>query len=171
VLTGTAFADTLTGNAGNDALNGGAGNDTLVGGAGVDNQQGGLGDDLFQLATMAEFAVGELINGGAGNDMLQLTGSAQSLNLAAIANDRIVGIEAIDLTGSGDNTLSLNLADVLDLSFTTNTLRVDGDAGDVVNSAGQGWTLGAEQLAGYTTYTFGAATLLIDNVITQTNIS
>jgi Ca2+-binding RTX toxin-like protein len=170
-LTGTAFDDSLTGNGGNDALNGGAGNDTLVGGAGADNQQGGLGDDLFQLTTLVEFAAGELIDGGAGSDTLQLGGAAQTLNLTLIANNRITGIEVLDITGSDNNTLSLNLADVLDLSFTTNTLRVDGDAGDVVNSAGQGWTVGAEQLAGYTTYTFGAATLLIDTDITQTNVT
>jgi trimeric autotransporter adhesin len=166
-LTGTAFTDTLVGNGGNDILIGGAGNDTLAGGAGADNQQGGLGDDLFQLFTLAEFAAGELIDGGADNDTLQIAGSNQVLNLVSIANNRITGIEVLDITGSGDNTLTLNLADVLDLSFTTNTLRVDGDANDVVNSAGQGWTVGAEQLAGYTTYTFGAATLLIDTDITQ----
>jgi Ca2+-binding RTX toxin-like protein len=169
-LTGTAFDDTLTGNSGNDVLIGGAGNDTLLGGVGADNQMGGLGDDLFQLTTLTEFATGELINGEAGNDMLQLTGANQVLNLIAIANNRITGIEVLDITGSGNNTLTLNLADVIDLSFETNTLRVDGDGGDVVNSAGQGWTVGAEQLAGYTTYTFGAATLLIDSDITQ-NIS
>ena len=168
-LTGTAFDDSLTGNGGNDILIGGAGNDTLLGGAGADNLQGGIDNDVIRLAAATEFIVGELINGGDGDDILQILSNAQSLNLTTIANDRIVNIEAIDLEGSACS-VTLNVADVLDISFSTNTLRVDGDATNTVTSTGQGWTLGAEQLAGYTTYTFGAATLLIDTDITQ-NIS
>ena len=60
--------------------------------------------------------------------------------------------------------------DVLDLSSTTNTLRVDGNAGDVVDR-NLGWTTGGTQTIGanmYRSYTQGAAVLLVDTDITVT---
>jgi hypothetical protein len=49
---------------------------------------------------------------------------------------RIQDIEVIDITGSGDNTLRLNLDDLLDASTSTNILKVLGNSGDKVNAAG-----------------------------------
>jgi hypothetical protein len=40
------------------------------------------------------------------------------------------------LTGSGDNTLKLNLNDLLDISSETNMLKVIGDSGDKVEVTG-----------------------------------
>ena len=91
------------------------------------------------------------------------------LDLTAVADDVITGVEVINLTGSGNNTLTLNLADVLAISTTTDTLRVDGNAGDTVNRGG-GWTQGADQAIGantYHSYTQGLATLLVDVDITS----
>jgi hypothetical protein len=55
------------------------------------------------------------------------------------------GIEVIDLTGTGGNTLELDQADLLHLSDSAafhpggaNTLIVDGNSGDEVHAAG-GW--------------------------------
>jgi hypothetical protein len=48
----------------------------------------------------------------------------------------IQDIEVIDMTGSGDNTLKLNLDDLLDASTSTNILKVLGNSGDKVNAAG-----------------------------------
>jgi hypothetical protein len=65
--------------------------------------------------------------------------------------------------------LNVTLSDVLALSSTTDTLRVDGNAGDVVN-AGSGWTAGADLIIGpntYQSYTQGTALLLIDTDITH----
>jgi hypothetical protein len=45
-------------------------------------------------------------------------------------------IEKIDITGSGDNTLIVNLNDVLDASTNTNILKVLGNSGDSVNALG-----------------------------------
>jgi hypothetical protein len=41
-------------------------------------------------------------------------------------------IEIIDIRGSGNNTLKLNLNDLLDASTSTNILKVLGDSGDTV---------------------------------------
>ncbi|CAC9507708.1 hypothetical protein formerly called flagellar hook-length control protein FliK, partial [uncultured Gammaproteobacteria bacterium] len=45
-------------------------------------------------------------------------------------------IEVIDITGSGDNILKLNLDDLLDASTSTNILKVLGNSGDEVIATG-----------------------------------
>jgi hypothetical protein len=117
---------------------------------------------------------GTRLDGGVGVDTLNFASVvAQSLNLTTLANDRIVGIEQININGlslgggSPNNTLTLNVGDVIAMS-DTDTLRVDGGVGDVVNSTGQGWTQGAVVIIGtnsYDSYTFGSATLLVDTDI------
>ena len=84
---------------------------------------------------------------------------------------RVHGIDVIDLTGSGSNLLEIALSDVLQIS-DHNSLRIDGNAGDVLLSQGQGWqlagggplTIGTQQ---YLSYTLGGAQLLADIDITQ----
>ncbi|WP_202783967.1 Ig-like domain-containing protein, partial [Bathymodiolus thermophilus thioautotrophic gill symbiont] len=48
----------------------------------------------------------------------------------------IQDIEVIDITGSGDNILKLNLDDLLDASTSTNILKVLGNSGDEVIATG-----------------------------------
>jgi hypothetical protein len=50
------------------------------------------------------------------------------LDLTNISNTRIQDIEIIDIRGSGDNTLKLNLNDLLDASTSTNILTVNTQA-------------------------------------------
>ena len=159
-LVGNAGADRMFGDADNDTLAGGDGNDTLTGGAGADRFDGGKGDDTIVLSAPA-FAK---IDGGAGVDTISLDGAGITLDLTTIAQSAIKGIERIDLAGSGNNALTLSIADVLDLSKSSNQLLVMGDAGDTVNR-GAGWTAGAVvSIDGqtYQTYTAGQATLLVD---------
>jgi Ca2+-binding RTX toxin-like protein len=175
LLDGGAGNDSLVGSLNGDALQGGLGNDTLIGNNGSDVLLAGAGDDVIRLGAMPEFGATEFIDGGAGTDMLQVTGAGQTLDVAH-AQKRIVGIEIVDLTGSGDNTLVLSLGDLLALSTTSDVLRVDGNSGDTLASAGQGWvltegapiTIGAHQ---YNAYTSSLGTLLIDTDITQTNVN
>ncbi|HEX6828997.1 MAG TPA: hypothetical protein VF104_08465, partial [Burkholderiales bacterium] len=91
------------------------------------------------------------------------------LNLSGLAGIRYVDLEQVNLTGTGNNTLSLAAADVVSISTTSNRLLVLGNAGDAVN-AGTGWTQGADQTVGaqvYASYTQGLATLLVDTDITR----
>ncbi|MNC92597.1 hypothetical protein D3C83_90510 [compost metagenome] len=82
------------------------------------------------------------------------------MNLTTIASSRFLNMEQINLTGGGNNILTLNTQDVLDFSTTTNTIRVLGDAGDSINIV-PGFT--DQGLSGnFHRYTFGGATLLVD---------
>lgn len=66
----------------------------------------------------------------------------------------------------------LDIADLLRLSVTSNTVRVDGNAGDSVATGDDGWGAGVADadLAGYTTYTNGEAKLIVDSDVTRSGI-
>lgn len=158
---GTAAADNLVGGQGDDLLDGGGGADVLYGGAGDDVL---MWDDQLRRAA-----------GGSGIDTLRVGDGAGQVDLTALPNSRLSGIERIVLAGSGDQVLTLGIDDVLALPDRVNVfvmggtrqLVVDGDAGDTVHSVGQGWVRGADvTLNGtdYVSYTHGsrAGQLLID---------
>ena len=154
---------------------------------------GGAGNDTFEIADQAvitalasSFGNGgntaqlAHIDGGSGIDTLKLTGSGLNLNLDSITNrsagttldglDRLSSIEIIDITGSGDNTLTLSLHDVLDLagsniftdsdgfgfgaSVPRHQMIVKSDAADhVILSDQADWFSGGTVTMGGTTYT------------------
>jgi len=176
---GTPSEDTLTGTADNDILIGGRGSDLLVGNGGADVLIGGGGFDEFEISS-STFA---RIDGGTGLDTLRLDGSGLTLDLPTLADNRLTNIEFIDITGSGDNTLTLDLQEVLNISSASSIQRsVDGsdpviiptghklkifrDFGDMVD-IGPGWTQQADQAdrgITFDVYTQGAATLEIQSL-------
>ena len=158
---GDATANTLTGTSGADVLLGAQGNDTLVGNGGADVLYGGEGDDVLAISDAALTR----LKGGTGTDTLRLDGSGFTLDLTAVSDLKIESIETVDLqAGAGAHTLTLDLLEVLNLSETSNSLTVLGDAADTVN-IGSGWT--SQGVAGgFETFTQGAATLEIDADIT-----
>lgn len=168
---------------GADRLLGGKGDDVLVydasdlqvdGGAGSDVQKGGAGDDV-----LVYDAADRRIEGDSGLDTLRLDASGVVLDLTLVTGPRLDGIERIDL-GGGGNTLILTALDVLNLAdgadawldACTRQLLVTGAAGDTVQSLGQGWVRGADQVVGGESYasfsTSGStAQLLIDLDLTR----
>jgi len=90
-------------------------------------------------------------DGGGGTDTLRLDGFIE-LNLTTIAKNKITAIEAIDITGAANNTLTWGLQDILDLSDTSNTLRIDGNTGDAVVLSDGTWTDGGLAIVSGTTY-------------------
>lgn len=148
-LTGTSEENILVGNGGNNVLDGGAGDDTLKGAGGND--------------TLVWDPADSEIRGGSGTDALKVTGFRVSLDLTVVANTLVTDVEVISLTGGGNNTLTLDVQDILDISSTTDTLKVLGGPGDTVNIVGA-FNTGATS-GRFTQYTVGAATLLIDSDI------
>ena len=164
---GTNEADTLTAHQGADArdvLIGQQGNDTLIADGGPDVLFGGQGDDRFETSDLRF----QKIAGGSGRDELRLVGSGLNLDLTTIADNKLTDIEVIDLTGSGNNSLTLNRLEVLNISSTSNTLVVRRNDGDTVNMGG-GWMQETNRVIGATTFDVfaqGAATLLVQQVDT-----
>ncbi|MGE0098238.1 MAG: putative Ig domain-containing protein [Hydrogenophaga sp.] len=139
--TGNTLNNVLTGNNANNVLNGGTGNDVLIGGGGADVFMGGAGRDVIVLnASNLASITSVRIDGGSERDTVKLdsTLSNQTLNLSTLDNTFIKGIEVIDITGGGNNTLRLNIRDVLSIHDSSsadgllNRLLVQGNAGDRV---------------------------------------
>ncbi len=134
--TGDDTDNTLIGTAAVDILVGGRGDDVLVGNGAADTLRSGQGDDTLAISDTAF----QRLVGGSGTDTLRLDTSSLTLDLRAIPDNKITGIERIDITGLGPNTLVLDALEVLHISDTSNTLIVIGDADDAVQ-LGFGWTL------------------------------
>jgi Ca2+-binding RTX toxin-like protein len=153
LMAGSQWADFLEGLGGADTLNGGGGNDTLDGGTGGDVLRGGDGNDLLFWES-ADVRV----DGDGGKDTL-LCGD---LDLTAVANGKIQDIETIACESS---TLTLNKSDILDLSSTTNTLKVLGNLETEVDIVG---TFKDAGISGHWhQYKLGTAVLLVDTEITN----
>ena len=159
---GTVSDETFWGTGGADVIVAGGGNDRLVGLGGADNLIGGAGDDALVVSSV-DF---RRIVGGSGSDTLELYGRGRTLDLTLISDTDVTGVEAIDITGSGNNRLVLNYMEVLNLSDTSNTLSIVGDTGDSVE-LGAGWT----EITGSGSskrFTQGAATILLADAIVTT---
>ena len=174
VLYGGAGGDVLLGFDGADALYGGAGSDTLFGefdndfldgGGSSDFVDGGPGDDILVYDPQ------DSIHGGTGTDTLQVDGSGITVGLSATSSTVFNGIEIINLTGSGNNSLDVTPSDVTSKT-DSGTLRVDGAAGDTVTGSG-GWASAGTTTINSTTYnvfTSGSATLQVQDTIDTTGL-
>jgi Ca2+-binding RTX toxin-like protein len=128
LLQGDAAANILVGNRGPDRLRGAGGQDVL---------RGGAADDVLEISDLTF----RRVVGGRGHDMLVLDNSSNViLDLITRPDNRITGIEAIDITGGplAANVLVLDKKEVLRISSDrnvqgdANTLLVLGDGGDVL---------------------------------------
>ncbi|MFM2330421.1 MAG: hypothetical protein RLZZ494_2524, partial [Pseudomonadota bacterium] len=180
---GTSSAESLTGTSGNNQIVAGAGDDTLTGAGGADVLYGGAGNDVIVLNASNVTALGQTggsqavmrVDGGTGIDTLRIDGAGITLNLTTLKTPVIQNIDIVDLTGSGNNALTLSVLDVLQLgaanTFSTagrQQLMVSGDAGDSVTLSDSGnWSVAGSLSYGGQSYTLynhnsSAAQLLID---------
>ncbi|MDZ5700476.1 Ig-like domain-containing protein [Enterobacter ludwigii] len=108
----------------------------------ADNQgdvwYGDAADNLYQVSDVASLT-DAVIQGGEGTDTLKLLGADQHLDMSALTN-KIQSMEVFDITGTGNNTLTLSAGDVLENASQNlfhdndfNQLMVKGDKGDRVN--------------------------------------
>ncbi len=163
-ILGTSEDDILKGTTAAEHFKAGDGNDKLIGRGGADSFDGGAGDDKTQVADLSFASV----DGGAGVDVLHLAGTGLNLNLAD-SGDRISDIEIISLYSQGDrNTLTLTAANLLNLSTTTNTLKVNGNAGGHIIVEDSGWIDGGNRGGNgyYHVYTQDDAVLLVGQNLT-----
>ncbi|MDP6059151.1 MAG: hypothetical protein QGH33_09675, partial [Pirellulaceae bacterium] len=161
--TGDSDSNRLAGTDQAEVQIGGQGDDLLIGNGGADVARGGQGDDTIYLTDLTF----RLFDGGRGEDTLMFTGGGLNLDLSAVYDNRLVGFEHIDLTGSGDNHLTIgNVREVLNISDTSNRLVVHRNADDTVD-LGTGWTeQSSETIDGsaFRVFTQGAAELLVENL-------
>ena len=121
-FSGTVDVDNLVGSSGADVIN------TL---GGADSVNAGAGDDTITVTGTDFFYV----DGGSGFDTLNLMLSGLEIELAELL--RAENIEAIDLTGSGNNQLNIEEALLLNklVSYRADgklRLVIEGNAGDSV---------------------------------------
>ncbi|WP_300055328.1 tandem-95 repeat protein [uncultured Roseobacter sp.] len=117
LLFGSDAGDVIDGGDGRDVLLGFDGPDTLDGGAGADVVLGGAGDDVLRIGQAADNGV-DVVDGGAGRDVLEID-MAGDLSDELIPVLDIRDIEAIDMENGKANVLEISLADVIDMSSTS----------------------------------------------------
>lgn len=142
---GTSKAETLTGSASGEVFIAGVGSDTIHTGGGPDVVHAGAGDDLISVSDF-DF---RLIDGGGGiKDIIKLTGSGMDFDVTSIGH-RLRSLEIIDIIGTGDNSITINASNVLQLSPVTNSININGNTGDAVHLVGS-WTAGTPSTSGQT---------------------
>jgi hypothetical protein len=162
VIQGTSRRDILKGTSAAERFEAGAGNDRLIGHGGADVFHGDAGNDYIRIGDLG-FG---LVDGGTGKDILGLGGRGLNLDLTD-KGDKISNIEVIYLYGNGDNTLTLTATDVINLSNTSNTLKVNGNTGDRIAVLDDGWIDDGVH-GNFHTYTNDGAVLLVGvNVATD----
>jgi hypothetical protein len=181
VLFGRDFtgASPLTGDAGNNVLAGdeeanqilgGVGDDVLLGAGGADVLLGGQGNDAIEIVDL----LFRRLDGGRGTDTLRLAADDLHLDLMSIPDNQLTGFEEIDLTGPGDQELTIgNVREALRISDTSNRLLIRRDLGDVVN-IGDGWSRsGSEEIdeVAFSRFTQGAAELLVQSLPPQVDLN
>ncbi len=180
VMFGAAFAGSMTprttiGTAVAEIFAGGSGDDVLTGGGGGDVFHGGAGDDRIVVAG-TNF---RLADGGNGTDTLVLADAGLTLDLAnPLVATKLQGIERIDLTGSGSNTLKIGSAAVLGGIGETvggkHILTVMGDGDDTVLFSEPQWRntgTFADSSGTYDRYEFGNAIVDIDQRIAMPGVT
>ncbi|WP_198555634.1 cadherin domain-containing protein [Colwellia sp. 75C3] len=151
---GTVDADKLLGTSADDRLSTGLADDVLVGNGGADVLYAGAGDDSISISDGSFVR----IDGGSGFDTLIFDGADFDLDLTS-APERVRGIEIFNITGSGDNQLSL-----VKTAGSLGRVIVIGDTGDRLLALDQLWVQdGSEAYLGtqFKRYTDGTAIMLV----------
>jgi VCBS repeat-containing protein len=161
------------GTSGTNLLMGTAGNDVMVGNGGIDQINAGAGNDKVVLnasnvSTLSAVNTG-VINGNAGINTLKLSGTDMLLDFSlAAVQSKVDNFSVLDITGTGNNTLKLNMLNLQTLSGAADNINtagvnesqmlvVHGDSGDAVileNAAS--WTVSNSLLGSTLSSTYGA---------------
>jgi Ca2+-binding RTX toxin-like protein len=131
-LIGNSGRNVMIGGAGNDTIDGGLDNDYLTGGAGADNLQGGEGDDVFLINSVADFAIGEIIDGGSGINELGYSGSAAATLVltSLVTHIGTVRLESVDGDINIDASATVGAYDFYMIVGNYGNNRLIGNSGD-----------------------------------------
>ena len=212
---------TSTGNVGTTAITSGAGDDFIttigknhtVATDGVEVINTGSGNDILQIQAsnitklaVAPGATAASFNGGADVDTLrlfQVAGTTTALTLDLTNTNvglNLKNFESVDITGTANNIVKLNLNSVLNMSDIADNLAtsanegsmlvLNGNAGDTVQlSGGINWTTVTSGVSGsslsatygeaynfvaadkYTQLSNSGATLFLDEAMTRSNVA
>ncbi len=141
VANGNALANVIQGNDADNQIDGMGGLDTLIGNG---------GNDRLTIHTGQE-----RVAGGSGADTLQFGADLSFLNLQGLSGTSLTGIEAIDMRNGNATTVRFTLDQMLALSGESNSMKIDGDAGDQLQ-IGTGWLRATSSTAGYDQYSASA---------------
>jgi len=149
----------IQGSSADEWLVGGEAGDVISGGGGADTIVTYGGDDRIEVNS-ADFAH---IDGGSGFDSLILSGGGIHIDMTTLEPHAIQGIDHVDLTGTGNNELTITEQDVLDMS-DTGLLRINGNAGDQVHATGFTDSGSDQTVDGviYDVWTSGSATIWVE---------
>jgi Ca2+-binding RTX toxin-like protein len=116
-ISGAEGNDLIYGDDGNDTISGGSGDDILHGGQGTDALTGGVGYDIFRFEAASEVTgLTETFDGGADHDRLDFGSAFGVINLSLAT---IVNIEELNVSGAGNNTITLTAAQLGGFSTIT----------------------------------------------------
>ena len=184
--------DVIYAGAGADVIYAGAGNDTIYTQGGADVVYAGEGDDAIHLDNDSLNSLSEspsaMVDAGLGFDTVFMDEADQLFDLsAAITAAKLKQVEKVDITGTGANTLKLDMTALLEQDLGIfdidhdespdlyQQLMVDGDAGDsVILEDLSSWNVSGNYVEGDETYAIyehatEALQLLINTDITDVN--
>jgi len=164
---GNISANNLNGTPGDDVIIGSLEHDRINGRGGADVLKGGGGDDTLIYRPSAF-----RIEGDTGNDRLDFVGGNVFPDLTNLPNGTITGIERINIRGTLNNHLGLDITEVLDIS-DNNLRRVPGNGDDSISTADGCSRVPGQTVIGansFIRYVSDGATLLVDTDIDRGGI-
>jgi VCBS repeat-containing protein len=130
--------------------------------------KGGTGSSLPKIMNLLNVAGVTAEGHTTTNDCVKLLGSGEMFDLTNTAT-HISHVEKIDITGTGNNTIKLNLASLMqaDQVGGVHKLFIDGNSGDMVQIANASLVADTTSVVGYSRYVFlnDPAELLISQAI------
>jgi Ca2+-binding RTX toxin-like protein len=158
-ITGGSGGDTLRGSTSADIINGGAGNDTIRGDDASDQLTGGAGNDTFDMDN------GDTDEASTVVDIITDFDAATSTTSADVLLLDITSIEALDLSGGGDDLVDTSANSMAATDNTYAALSADGATvanADIVGIIGD-YANAAAALAAKTSWTITFGANLADN--------